>query len=126
MAERVIKETTTHKTSVSDSDTDEPVVERGDPNNLVERIIWFVTGAILVLLAFRWLFSMLGANRGNSIADFVYDTSNPLVAPFFGLFNYSVVDYGAARFEVYTVVAMLAYAAIAWGLTYLATINRPR
>lgn len=92
--------------------------------NVVSRAIWLVAGVILLLLAFRFLLSLLGANTTNSFANFIYDTSNPFVSPFFGLFNYNNIDYGIARFEIYTLVAMLVYAAIAWVLASAANLGR--
>ena len=93
---------------------------------ILARIIWFVAGIILLLLAFRFLLSLLGANRSNGFADFIYTASHPFVAPFFGLFHYNVVNYGASRFEIYTLVAMLVYTAIAGMLAYLVTIPSRR
>lgn len=120
MAERVVRETTTR-----DTVEDNTVADRDHGQNVVARLIWFVAGIVLTLLAFRLIFSLLGANRSNGIADFVYDASQPFVSPFFGLFDYNSERIGESSvFEVYTAVAMLAYAAIAWGLAYLATINR--
>lgn len=92
--------------------------------NVVSRAIWLVAGVILLLLAFRFLLSLLGANTTNGFANFIYDTSNPFVSPFFGLFNYNNIVYGVSRFEVYTLVAMLVYAAIAWVLASAANLGR--
>jgi uncharacterized protein YggT (Ycf19 family) len=90
---------------------------------LAERIIWFVAGVLLVLLAFRFVLALLGANPNNAFASFIYDTSHPFVAPFFSLFGYNL-QYGVSRFETYTLVAMAVYAIIAWGLARLVTIGR--
>jgi hypothetical protein len=90
----------------------------------VSRIIWFVAGVILLLLAFRFVLSLLGANTTNGFAQFIYNTSHPFVAPFFGLFNYNNIQYGISRFEVYTLIAMAVYAAVAWVLSALANIGR--
>ena len=98
-----------------------PVVARP---SLLGQIIWFVAGVILILLAFRFLLSLLGANTSNSFAHFIYSTSHPFVSPFFGLFHYNNIQYGVSRFEVYTLVAMAVYLAVAWILSYLANIGR--
>jgi uncharacterized protein YggT (Ycf19 family) len=92
--------------------------------SVFSQVVWFVAGVILILLAFRFLLSLLGANTTNSFAHFIYSTSHPFVAPFFGLFNYNNIQYGVSRFEVYTLVAMLVYAAAAWILAYLFNIGR--
>lgn len=91
--------------------------------NLLTNIIWFVCGVLLVLLAFRFILALLGANPGNWFANFIYTVSHPFVAPFFGLFSYNY-HYGISRFEVYTLVAMVVYAVIAWILSALVNIDR--
>lgn len=94
--------------------------------NIAARIIWFIASVILVLLAFRFVFSLLGANRNNAVADFVYSVTYPLVAPFFTLFNYNPTYNGISKFETYTLVAMVVYLFIAWGLATLVTIASRR
>jgi uncharacterized protein YggT (Ycf19 family) len=91
---------------------------------LAARIIWFIAGVLLTLLAFRFVLTLLGANPNNGFADFIYSTSHPFVAPFFGLFGYNL-QYGVSRFEIYTLIAMAVYAIVAYGLVRLVTINRP-
>lgn len=88
-----------------------------------ERIIYYITGVLLTLLAFRFVLSLLGANRNNGFADFIYSLSYPFVAPFFGLFGYTM-RYGVSRFEIETVVAMLVYAVVAFGIVQLIRIAR--
>ena len=92
---------------------------------LLARIIWWIAGVIIVLLAARFILALLGANQGNAFTRFIFDVSHPFVAPFFGMFSYSNYVYGVSRFEVYTLVAIAVYAVIAWGLARLATINHP-
>lgn len=94
------------------------------PQSLAARIVWFVAGVLLAVLAVRFLLSLLGANTTNAFANFIYDISHPFVAPFFNLFHYNVVQYGVSRFEVYTLVAMLVYGLVAAGIAYLLTINQ--
>ncbi|MFO0781910.1 MAG: hypothetical protein U0524_03415 [Candidatus Saccharimonadales bacterium] len=99
--------------------------EHTDGSTLAARIIWYIAGVILVLLAFRFVLILLGANRSNGFADFIFSTTNPLVAPFYGLFGYDL-QYGVAKFEIYTLIAMAVYALIAYGLARLVTIGNPR
>jgi uncharacterized protein YggT (Ycf19 family) len=95
------------------------------PGILASRIIWFVAGVILVLLAFRFVFILAGANQGSGFVDFIYSVSHPFAAPFFGIFGYHL-NYGVSRVELSTLVAMVVYALIAYGLERLLTIRRPR
>lgn len=121
-----VRETTTRS-----GDTVQKTTEVNDPRarsehtqNVLERVVWFVAGTLLILLAFRFLLSLLGANTANGLANFVYNTSYPFVAPFFSLFKYDNYAYGVSRFEVYTLVAIAFYAVVAWGIAKLATLNR--
>lgn len=103
---------------------DEAVTPVAAGPSILSQVIWFVAGVILLLLSFRFILSLLGANTTNGFAQFIYDTSHPFVAPFFGLFNYNNIQYGISRFEIFTLVAMAVYAAIAWILSYLSNIGR--
>ena len=125
-AERVRHKGVVHR---GDEVVDEPATTDvvAEPNygiNVISRIIWFVAGVILLLLAFRFVLSLLGANTTNGFAQFTYNTSHPFVAPFFGLFNYNNIQYGISRFEVYTLIAMAVYGAVAWVLSALVNIGR--
>lgn len=106
-------------------DDDLPVAAETDRDTTATRVIWFIAGVLLALLAFRFVLILLGANPSNSFAHFIYTVSYPFAAPFFGLFGYNL-QYGVSRFELSTLVAMLVYTLIAFGLTRLVTITRPR
>ncbi len=95
----------------------------GKTQNLLARIIWFIAGVLIVLLALRFVLSLLGANTNNSFASFVYNTSYPFVAPFFGLFSYQQT-FGVSNVEIFTLVAIAVYVLIAWGIVRLVTLNR--
>jgi uncharacterized protein YggT (Ycf19 family) len=85
---------------------------------LASQILSYLGGVLLSLLAIRFVLSLLGANRGNAFADFIYDITYPFVAPFFGLFGYSV-RYGVARFEFETLVAIAIYALLIYAIAKL-------
>jgi uncharacterized protein YggT (Ycf19 family) len=82
-----------------------------DGLNVAARITYLIGTIIISLLALRFVFTLLGANRNAPIADFVYTTSHPFVAPFFGLFNYTP-QFGVVRFEFETLIAMVFYAVL--------------
>jgi len=94
---------------------DQPTTYVAEPQPLGERIVWYVAGILLILLAFRFVLALLGANPANAFANFIYTTSHPFVAPFFSLFGYRL-QYGVTRVEVYTLVAMAVYAVVAYFL----------
>lgn len=100
-----------------------PTHDTNHKSNVVSRIIWFIAGVILVLLAFRFILILLGANQSNGFANFIYSASYPLARPFFGLFSYNL-QYGVSKVEVSTLVAAAVYTVIAFGISKLALITR--
>lgn len=90
---------------------------------IATRIVNLVASVIIGLLTLRFVLSLFGANPGNVIADFIYRTSHPFVAPFFGLFNYAP-QIGVVRFEFETLVAIIFYTIAAVFLASLFSINR--
>ena len=124
MAKRILE---TRERVVDDNEPTQVVERTREPNeaapNTAARVVWFITGVLLTLLAFRFLLSLLGANRENPFADMIYTITYPFVAPFFGLFGYDV-EYGVSRFEIETIVAGLVYLMIGSGIVRLLTINR--
>lgn len=90
---------------------------------LAARVVSYILGVIEVVLAFRFALALLGANRSNDFAQFVFNISQPFVQPFFGLFGYTP-RYGASHVEMYTLVAMAVYAIVAWGIISLIRIPR--
>lgn len=96
----------------------------GPPSGVVlERLIYLVVGILEVVLAIRFVLSLLGANKGNVFADFIFTVSGAFVQPFQNLFNYQT-SYGISRFELETLVAMAVYAAVGAGLVALVRLPR--
>lgn len=91
--------------------------------NIAKRLVYFLLGLIETILAFRVLLTLLGANRANAFADFIYDISRPFAQPFFTLFGYDANTSEMSRLEIGTIVAMIVYAVVAWGI--LALIDLP-
>lgn len=110
--------TTTRTEEVGRADAASPPV-----TSMIARIVWYIASILLILLAFRFILALLGANPENQFASFIYDVSHPFVAPFFSLFNYDM-QYGVSRFEAYTLVAMLVYVVIASVIARLFTLPR--
>lgn len=88
----------------------------------------YVLGVVEVLLAFRFIFKLLGANPRSGFVGFLYSITGILTAPFSGIFNSFVTDGLAARsvFEPATVIGMIVYAVAAWGLISLIRIKVSR
>ncbi len=88
--------------------------------------IWLVLGIVEVLLVFRFVLKLLGANPNSGFVNFVYSVSGPLAAPFRGIFSTPTAqgNITTSVFEISTVVAIIVYAIIAWGIVKLATLNK--
>jgi uncharacterized protein YggT (Ycf19 family) len=93
--------------------------------SVAERIVYFIGGFIMAILALRFLLSLMGANRGNAFASLIYSISYPFVAPFFGLFNYQT-NYGVSRFEYETLIAILVWGLITLAVAKLVTLGSRR
>ncbi len=107
------------ETRVVEQSNGETVTRAGvQTTSVVAQIVYFIAGVITAILGLRFILALLGANPSNAFANFVYTVSHPLVAPFFGLFNYQS-RVGVSRFEIETLVAIIVYALIAWGIVKL-------
>lgn len=116
-------QTTRRVTTATAPAEDRPVAVATIGTSTAERVIYYIMGLLLALLAFRFVLSLLGANRANAFANIIYGITYPFVAPFFGLFGYQV-QYGVARFEIETLVAMAVYALLAYAIAKLIRIAR--
>jgi hypothetical protein len=87
--------------------------------------VYFLLGVIEVLLGFRFIFKLLGANPQNGFVAFIYSMSGIFSAPFSGIFD-SLVSPGLAAksvFEPAAIIGMIVYAVIAWGIISLIRIK---
>ncbi len=116
-------QSTTRVTSTDRVVNDEPVAVNNSGTSTAERVIYYLVGLLMALLAFRFVLSLLGANRENAFANIIYSITYPFAAPFFGLFGYKV-QYGVSRFEIETLVAMAVYALIGYAIAKLIRIAR--
>ncbi len=89
-------------------------------------IVWYILGVIEVLLAFRFVLKLLGANPNSGFVDFIYSVSGILTAPFDSIFGVTETKSGDIEsvFEPSILVAMAVYALIAWGIVKLINVNR--
>lgn len=75
--------------------------------NISDKVIYTIFSIIEGFLVFRILFLLFGANRDNLISKFIYGISNPLVAPFEGLF--ASLRYGRFVISLNTIIALVFY-----------------
>jgi nitrogen fixation protein FixH len=90
------------------------------------RVVYYILGILEVLLAFRLVFKLLGANPESGFVSFIYSISQVFMAPFIAIFR-SAVTQGIetkAVLEPSTIIGMIVYALIAWGIVKLIIIMR--
>ena len=89
----------------------------------VNQVVWYILGFTEVLLLFRLALKALGANSAAGFTSIVYGITNPLVAPFKGIFG--TVVSGSNVIEWTTLIAGAVYLCMAWGLVYLMDLIYP-
>lgn len=88
-------------------------------------IIWYIVGFIGVLLAFRFVLKLLGANPSSGFVEFIYTVSGVLTAPFDNIFGVTSSTAGEVNsvFEPSILVAGVVYVLIGWGVAKILTLN---
>lgn len=94
---------------------------RANTRYWVAALIYFLLTVLEIILAMRFVFKLFGANSGNGFVAGLYSFSYVFVAPFKGIFTDPSLGY-AHVFEVSTIIAMIIYALIAWGLVALSRV----
>lgn len=86
------------------------------------QIVWYILGIIEVLLAFRFVLKILGANPAAGFTAFIYGATYIFAAPFTYVFRISRVE--GSIFEWTTLLAMFVYWALAVGIIKLLLIGK--
>jgi len=76
-----------------------------------------------VLLTFRVLLKLLGANPQSGFTSFIYAISNPFALPFAGILG--VTGISEMVLEWSTLIGMAVYAVIAYGIVALFQLIKP-
>lgn len=108
---------------------EESNIKKEDQGNLqVRKIIYYILGFLEVLFAFRLVFKVLGANPQSTFVSIIYSVTNIFIAPFNGIFRKAVTEGIETQsvLEPTLIIAMLVYAALAWGIVKLIEIIRNR
>jgi len=88
--------------------------------------IWLGLGIIEVLIGLRVLLKLIAANPGSPFAAFIYNVSAIFLLPFVGLVG--TPASGGMVLELSSIIAMLVYALLAWGIERIVWVifYRPR
>lgn len=92
----------------------------------VMQLIWLALSILEALLGLRVIFKLIAVNPANSLASFLYRLTDLVLRPFAGLT--ATPSAGDMVLEISTLIAMIIYALLGWGLVKLVEVifYRPR
>ncbi|MCL5995689.1 MAG: YggT family protein [Chloroflexi bacterium] len=80
----------------------------------VTQIIWLVTGILEGFLGVRFLLRLIAANPNAGFSQLIYGLTSLFLAPFFDIT--ATPTFAGAALEVFTLIAMIVYALLAWAI----------
>jgi len=87
------------------------------------QVIWYLFTLLEILLVFRLGLKFAGANPAAGFTSFIYAVTWPFAQPFIAVFRPTFVA-GGQVFEWTTLLAIVVYYLIAWGLTSILTMSK--
>jgi len=88
---------------------------------VLQRVVYYIGGVIVAIIALRFIFQLLGAAEGNPFVDFIYGLSAAFVWPFDGIFGEPT--YGFSHFDSAALVAIVIYGLVTVGIAKLFTLG---
>lgn len=103
---------------------DNNIKKSRNENAKYRKIVYYILGLVEALLAFRLVFKLLGANPGSDFVSLIYTVSKGFLIPFNGIFRSAVTQGIETKsvLEPTTIIAMIVYALIAYGIVKLIKI----
>ena len=102
----------------------DPAADRAASVDWVNRLIWFIVGLMVALIAIRFILLATGANASAGFAQLIYNLTEWMVAPFAALIG--AITYPGAEqtavFEPASLVAIVVYVLLGFLLTRLANL----
>lgn len=100
------------------------VVSTASSTQTVGYLVYFIFGALEVLLVFRLVLKLTGANASSAFVSLIYGLTEIFTLPFEGIFSkgYAQGVETTSILEPATLVAIVVYAALAWGIVRLIRI----
>ncbi|MCR4263312.1 MAG: YggT family protein [Candidatus Roizmanbacteria bacterium] len=123
MAE-IVKETVTTQNEGPNTAVTTETKRVATSSQTVEYLIYFFFGFLEILLAFRLVFKFMGASISSIFVNFIYGLTELFILPFEGIFRRGVSQgiETASVLEPSTLVALVVYAILAWGIVKLIQI----
>lgn len=90
-----------------------------------EYLVYYFFGALEALLAFRLIFKLAGASMASGFVKVIYGLTGIFILPFEGIFRRGTMPgvETTSVLEPATLVALVVYAIVAWGIVKLVRIS---
>ena len=89
--------------------------------NMLEKLVRFIFSLIGILLIFRFLLKLFGASTASAFVSFIYENTQPLLAPFLFAFPTPSIS-GKFVIEFTTLFALFVYGFISYILEEILNI----
>jgi len=122
---KIIKETVITQGNNAAPDTRVPVRVGATNSQTSEYLVYYIFGALDILLAFRLIFKLAGASTNSDFVRIVYSLSGIFILPFEGIFRRMFAQgvETTSVLEPSTLVAIVVYALLAVGIVKLVRIS---
>ena len=123
MAEIVKESVTTQNEGPKEAVTTE-TKRVASSSQTVEYLIYFIFGFLEILLTFRLVLKLMGASMASAFVGLIYGLTGIFILPFEGIFRRGFTKgiETTSVLEPSTVVAIIVYAFLAWGVVKLVRI----
>jgi uncharacterized membrane protein YuzA (DUF378 family) len=102
-----------------------PVVSESTNTQTAESLIYYVLGALEILLTFRLVLKLMGAGTASFFVRLIYSIAGLFILPFEGIFRRGFTQglETTSVLEPSTLVAIIVYPLLAWGIVKLVRIS---
>lgn len=78
---------------------------------IISGFLSLILGIIVALIGFRILFDLFNVSQTSGIVSWVYSTSEPLIRPFYGIFD-GTVAAASGGFNFAALIALVVYGVV--------------
>ncbi|MDO9231455.1 MAG: YggT family protein [bacterium] len=120
----IIKETTTAKEDGKTPVAVTSIESEATGFQTIEYLVYFFAGLLEILLVFRLVLKLMGASLASSFVGLIYGITGIFITPFEGIFRRGFAQgvETTSVLEPSTLVAIIVYAVLAWGIVKLVRI----
>lgn len=120
----ITKETVTTQNDSEDKVVNTPTRNQATNSQTVEYLVYFLFGALEILLAFRLVLKLTGASLSSGFVGLIYGLTGIFILPFEGIFHQATTKgiETTAVLEPATLVSIIVYAVLAVGVVKLVRI----